>query len=389
MSVLLSSNSSEYDRASCGRTNCAHSSDDCIDRSTKSLTVGLVNNMPDGALQSTERQFRILLESASRGLNVRLRLYALPGVPRGEAAARHIGRHYASTEQLGATRLDGLIVTGREPLTPSLCDEPYWNSFTKLLGWAQANTTSTVWSCLAAHAAVLHMDGIGRVRSDHKHCGVLECARISEHLLTADIPSCFAIPHSRWNGLVEEELMERGYQVLTRTAGAGVDTFIRQTRSLFMFFQGHPEYESNTLLLEYRRDVARFFRGETKTYPTLPQSYFAPETMLMLRALEEEAQAFPREEFLAKVMEILDTVSIENTWHRTAAGIYRNWLQYLRSEKRLHPENHQAEAAANDGNHPGAQHPPDDARVTPAVLCGGYPAPRTVSTAARSTPTIL
>ena len=55
--------------------------------------------------------------------------------------------------------------------------------------------------------------------------------------------------------------------MLTRTADAGVDTFIKQQKSLFVFFQGHPEYESDTLLREYRRDVGRYIKGETATYP--------------------------------------------------------------------------------------------------------------------------
>ena len=44
--------------------------------------------------------------------------------------------------------------------------------------------------------------------------------------------------------------------------------FVKQTRSLFIFFQGHPEYEETTLLREYRRDVGRFLRGQQPHYPT-------------------------------------------------------------------------------------------------------------------------
>ena len=40
----------------------------------KHIEIGLVNNMPDAALQATERQFSSLLEAASGRLDVRLRL---------------------------------------------------------------------------------------------------------------------------------------------------------------------------------------------------------------------------------------------------------------------------------------------------------------------------
>ena len=60
------------------------------------------------------------------------------------------------------TRLDGLIVTGTEPKSKNLDDEPYWAALPQVIDWAREHTHSTIWSCLAAHAAVLHTDGIER-----------------------------------------------------------------------------------------------------------------------------------------------------------------------------------------------------------------------------------
>src|SRR5215471_8783135 len=123
------------------------------------LEVGLVNNMPDAALESTERQFLELLNAAAHDIPVRLRLFSLPDVPRADAGRRHLDASYSGIAALWNSRLDGLIVTGTEPRAPSLADEPYWGSLAAVLDWARANTASTVWSCLAAHAAVLHIDG--------------------------------------------------------------------------------------------------------------------------------------------------------------------------------------------------------------------------------------
>ncbi|WP_263354831.1 homoserine O-succinyltransferase MetA [Acidicapsa acidisoli] len=303
------------------------------------LNIGLINNMPDGALEATERQFLSLLNAASdatpEGITVRLSLYSLPGIPRNEIGASRIRNFYTSTETFLDTHFDGLIVTGREPLTPNLQDEPYWDSFTKVLEWARENTHSTVWSCLAAHAAALHMDGVTRVRSPHKHCGVFDCAQLASHTLTEGTPARFSLPHSRWNGLPEDALTASGYNVLTRSSDVGVDTFVKQFKSLFLFFQGHPEYESNTLLLEYRRDVGRFLRQETKIYPLMPRNYFAPDTVQALTALQRKAENSPDEKFLAEVSDILEKLGIENTWAPTAQCIYKNWLQYILAQKNL------------------------------------------------------
>src|SRR5271168_2412158 len=128
------------------------------DQSHDCVTIGLVNNMPDEAVEATERQFASLLDSASQGMQVRLSFYMLPGVPR--KSPDNFSKTYSNIEDLWNGHLDGLIVTGREPLAPNLMDEPYWDSFSRLVDWAEENAHSTVWSCLAAHAAILQMDGI-------------------------------------------------------------------------------------------------------------------------------------------------------------------------------------------------------------------------------------
>src|SRR5580658_3953904 len=271
MPVYLASNSSSHDRRPWTKSSDGKAAERHEEWPTRNLTIGLMNNMPDGALEATERQFVSLLDSASDGIPICLSLYSMTGVPRSEAGARHISNFYTSAETLGDTKLDALIVTGREPLAQNLVDEPYGESFKNIVDWAQGNTYSTLWSCLAAHAAVQYMDAIMRVKSPQKNCGVLECTRVLEHSLTEGTPSRFRMPHSRWNGLPEEELVDRGYRVLSRTEDAGVDAFCKKDKSLFLFFQGHPEYEATTLLLEYRRDVGRYLGGESDNYPSMPR----------------------------------------------------------------------------------------------------------------------
>lgn len=335
MPVSFNTNPSSYEGQSCTKVPCAKPSAQCVERASKNLTIGLINNMPDAALEATERQFLALLESASEGFSIRLQLYALPGVPRNEAGSRHVNTFYSSVESLWDTQLDGLIVTGREPLTPNLADEPYWESFTRVVEWAQDNTYSAVWSCLAAHAAVQYMDGVGRVRNGHKCSGIFDCALLYDHPLMADVPFRFKLPHSRWNGLPEDQLRARGYQVLSRAEDAGADTFIKQFKSLFVFFQGHPEYEPNTLLLEYRRDVGRYLKGETEKYPLIPRGYFGEDTEMVLTTLQTESPLRSREDLLAEVSGVLEQAGIEKSWGQTAKGIYRNWLEYVCAQKKI------------------------------------------------------
>ncbi len=147
-------------------------------RDSAPLVIGLVNNMPDAALQATERQFCDLLAEASEDLLILVRFFSIPELPRSDAGRAYVSRRYEDIRELLADRLDGLIVTGAEPQEAKLSDEPYWSAMTKVIDWAQDHTTSAVWSCLAAHAAVLHRTRIERRLFPEKLSGVFECAKV-------------------------------------------------------------------------------------------------------------------------------------------------------------------------------------------------------------------
>jgi homoserine O-succinyltransferase len=143
------------------------------------ITVGLVNNMPDAAVEATERQFTELLRAAAPKAVVVLKLFSIPTVPRGEAMRREFAERYRDIAELWDTPLDGLIVTGTEPRAKNLADEPYCETLTKVVDWARDNTASAIWSCLAAHAAVLHDDGIERRALKEKLFGIFDCQLVA------------------------------------------------------------------------------------------------------------------------------------------------------------------------------------------------------------------
>jgi homoserine O-succinyltransferase len=301
--------------------------------SPATLQIGLVNNMPDAALNATERQFAGLLGSVE-GVSVQLSFFAIPEVPRTDFGRQQIAR-YEPIETLWDRHLDGVIVTGAEPRAASLADEPYWSTLTRIVDWADDHTHSTVWSCLAAHAAILYLDGIDRRPLPDKRFGVFACDRVSDHPLIARAPSRLEMPHSRWNEIAEDDLIARGYEVLTRSEDAGVDTFLKQRKSLYVFFQGHPEYEAASLLLEYRRDVGRFLRGERETYPSMPHGYFDAEIVDALAALRARALVDRREELLSEFPTARAAGRVSNTWRTAAESVYRSWLSYLHEQKQL------------------------------------------------------
>jgi homoserine O-succinyltransferase/O-acetyltransferase len=291
------------------------------------LTIGLINNMPDAALQATERQFKALLKAAAESRIIDLRYFSLPSVKRSWAAQSRIDRFYTSIADLDRLQLDGLIVTGAEPRAAFLAEEPYWQEFTALVDWANNNTRSTIWSCLAAHAAVLHLDGVERHLLGEKCSGVFDCSRTADDWLTQDVSWPVKISHSRLNELKGDELAARGYRVLTESGEAGVDIFAKKLRSHFIFFQGHPEYDPMSLQREYRRDIGRYLAGERSDYPALPFGYFDSETEQRLASFQERARVNRRPALIAELPRLILRRDIATA--TAAKVIFRNWLRYL------------------------------------------------------------
>jgi homoserine O-succinyltransferase len=305
-------------------------------RAQRRLSVGLLNNMPDAALAATERQFGDLLRAAAGGAEVELRLFALPGLVRGERAQAQMAGRYESAEALADAGLDGLIVTGNEPRAADLDAEPYWPALTRVIDWTQAAGVATLWSCLAAHAAVLHLDGVRRRRLPAKLSGVFTSHVVSDDPLIDGAKEPFTSPHSRQNGLVQADLTRRGYRILTRSAEAGVDAFTKRGPAPALFLQGHPEYESDSLLREYARDVGRFLRGERPAHPATPSGYFGGETEAALAELGEIARATPDPALMPLYAEALAKAIPTRTWRNSALTLYANWLDGVgRTQRRL------------------------------------------------------
>jgi homoserine O-succinyltransferase/O-acetyltransferase len=300
---------------------------DCVD-------IGLVNNMPDSALIPTERQLFDLLSAAAGKLLIRLHLYAMDTTPRTDWGRDYVHRFYRGIDDLFDSRLDGIIITGAEPKTDRLTEEPYWASFVDVIDWARENTFSSVCSCLAVHGAVLHLDGVERHPLSDKCIGVFDQTKAMHHPLTLGVQERLRIPHSRWNEVREDDLTQSGYSILTKSPTAGVDCFVKQhQRSLFVCFQGHPEYEAQSLLGEYRRDIGRFLRRESDSYPTMPRGYFSRVSEEALVSFQHEACSSRRPELLASLPADRLTRDLRNTWHAAAKRIYSNWILYLSSQK--------------------------------------------------------
>src|ERR1039458_7430800 len=73
------------------------------------VSLALINNMPDPALEDTELQFFDLLDIASGEVPVLLKLYSLTGIPRTDRGQRHLNSFYFGLDDLWNCQFDGVI----------------------------------------------------------------------------------------------------------------------------------------------------------------------------------------------------------------------------------------------------------------------------------------
>jgi homoserine O-succinyltransferase len=180
---------------------------------------------------------------------------------------------------------------------------------------------------------VHRLDGIQRVTRTVKLSGVFECVKMIDHPLVSDGPGCWHTPHSRYNDLPEEELAAHGYQILVRSPVAGADLFIKQLGVPVVFMQGHPEYEADVLLREYRRDISRFLGGISADYPEMPCGYFGETATAALMAFRTNALQQRRKSLIAEFPMALAQKDLLGSWQTPASRLYANWLSYLAERK--------------------------------------------------------
>jgi homoserine O-succinyltransferase len=303
-------------------------SDAALHQDIRELHIGLLNMMPDAALAATERQFFRLINESNQIAQFYVHPFTLTGLERSAEAQAHIERFYEPFEQVREEGLDALIITGANVTHPDLAQEAFWQPLIEVIDWAAESVTSTLCSCLATHAVLQFRYGQRRFRLPAKRWGVYAHRVVNKaHPLVNDVNTVFDVPHSRFNEISREQFTAAGLRVLVESEEAGVHLAVSEDGFRLVFFQGHPEYDTVSLLKEYKREVNRFAAGERRDYPPFPENYIR----LRDRAILEEhrdrvVEVLQRGEAPPEVPESHVLGSLDNTWHDTAEGVLGNWV---------------------------------------------------------------
>jgi len=294
----------------------------------RELHVGVLNMMPDAALAATERQFFRLVGESNAIAQFYMHPFTLPELPRSEQAQQYVRDYYESFEQIKEQGLDALIITGANVTQPDLALEPFWKPLIGVIDWAYESVTSTLCSCLATHAVLQFRYHQKRRPLGFKRWGVYSHRVVDRrHPLVGDVNTRFDVPHSRFNQIDRTQFEAADLPVLVESDIAGVHLATSEDGFRIVFFQGHPEYDTVSLLKEYKREVIRFARGERPDYPPLLENYFSFRVRAILEEHEERVRAArDAGQVLPDFPESLVAASLDNTWHDTAEAVVDNWI---------------------------------------------------------------
>jgi homoserine O-succinyltransferase/O-acetyltransferase len=213
----------------------------------------------------------------------------------------HLEQFYTSFHAIKDRKFDGMIITGAPVEQLTFEEVDYWEELKEIMLWTKSNVTSTLHICWGAQAALYYHFGIEKYDLAGKCFGVFpHTVNQSEEKLLRGFDDCFLAPHSRHTDVPLKEIISHNEISLlsaSETAGAFI---MSANKGQQIMITGHLEYEANTLLEEYERDISRGMEIE------LPINYF-PEND-------------PKKEPL-------------NVWRSHAFLLFSNWLNYYVYQK--------------------------------------------------------
>ena len=256
------------------------------------LRVLILNLMPTKIATETQ----IMRKLSNTPLQIEVELLRTRSHEARHVSQEHLQTFYRIFEDVRNEHFDGLIITGAPVEQLDFSDVDYWDELVEIMDWSTTNVHCTLHICWGAQAGLYRHYGID------KHALPAKLSGVYEHHL--EKPSCplvrgvddrFWAVHSRYTGVDEEAVRAHPeLEVIAASDEAGL-YIVKSTDSKRFFVFGHPEYDADTLKLEYERDV------KAGIAPDVPVHYFPNDD--------------PSREPLC-------------SWRAQAQLIYSNWLNY-------------------------------------------------------------
>lgn len=256
------------------------------------LHVLILNLMPTKIATETQ----IMRKLSNTPLQVEVELLRTRTHEATHVSKNHLETFYRTFDDVRDEHYDGLIITGAPVEQMPFEEVDYWPELCDIMAWSTTHVHSTLHICWGAQAGLYYHYGIQKHDLPAKASGVFEHVLVKPSSpLVRGLDDRFFAVHSR-NTEVRRSDVEAvpELEVIAESPQVGL-YIVKSTDSRRFFVFGHPEYDRDTLKLEYERDVAAGLN------PQVPENYFPDDD---------------------------PTRPPLNRWRSQAQLLYTNWLNY-------------------------------------------------------------
>lgn len=216
------------------------------------IEIAIVNLMPT----KVETETQLLRLVSNSPLQVKVTLIKTDSYTPTHVSGTHLTKFYKTFEEIKARRFDGLIITGAPVETIEFEEVKYWDELKTIMQWAERSVTSTMFICWGAQAGLYYHYGVKKRLLDKKLFGIYKNSAVNPFdPLLKGLDDEFFIPMSRHTEIEEETVLScPSLEVLARGKDCGI-SIIKSRDDKKIFLTGHSEYDRETLLREYKRDL--------------------------------------------------------------------------------------------------------------------------------------
>lgn len=256
------------------------------------LRVLILNLMPTKIATETQ----LMRKLSNTPLQIQVDLLRTKSHEATHVSAGHLETFYRTFEDIENEHYDGLIITGAPVELMEFEEVDYWEELCRIMDWSSTHVHSTLHICWGAQAGLYYHYGIQKYRLPKKASGVFEHRLLKpKSPLVRGFDDRFYAVHSRNTDVkIEDVEAVDDLEIVAVSDEVGL-YIVKSVDSRRFFVFGHPEYDTDTLKLEYERDVKRGIN------PEIPANYFP----------DDDPSRAPL-----------------NVWRSQAQLFYTNWLNY-------------------------------------------------------------
>lgn len=256
------------------------------------LRVLILNLMPTKIATETQ----LMRKLSNTPLQIQVDLLRTKSHEATHVSAGHLETFYRTFEDIENEHYDGLIITGAPVELMEFEEVDYWEELCRIMDWSSTHVHSTLHICWGAQAGLYYHYGIQKHRLPKKASGVFEHRLLKpKSPLVRGFDDRFYAVHSRNTDVkIEDVEAVDDLEIVAVSDEVGL-YIVKSVDSRRFFVFGHPEYDTDTLKLEYERDVKRGIN------PEIPTNYFP----------DDDPSRAPL-----------------NVWRSQAQLFYTNWLNY-------------------------------------------------------------